>query len=105
MLQILPTSYTLEDGWFKHSYKASELERSVDNDFLYMTVVVKMPEESFEVEVVSLTLMCKYSLKDQSVKNTVSVSGTEANQSRVGIGYLRYSLNLDSKNKVSLIFE
>ena len=105
MLQILPTSYTLEDGWFKHSYKASELERSVDDDFLYMTFVVKMPEESSEVEGDSLRFMCKYSLKDQSVKNTVSVSGTEANQSRVGIGYLRYSLNLDSKNKVSFIFE
>ena len=70
-----------------------------------MTVVVEMPEESSEVEGVSLRFMCKYSLKDQSVKSTSSVSGTDANESRVGIGYLRYSLNLDSTNKVSVIFE
>ena len=105
MFPNLPSSYTLEDGWFKHNYRASELERSVDDDFLYMTAVMKMPEENFEVEGVSLRFMCKYSLKDQSVKSTSSVSGGDANESRVGIGYLRYSLNLDSTNKVSSILK
>ena len=109
LLPNLPKNYIINDGWFKRSYKASELERRVDDDFLYMTAVMMMPEKKFIVNGVSLftttraemRFMCKYSLKDQSVKSSVTVSGTETNETRVGVGYLQYSLDLDSTNKVS----
>ena len=111
MLPNLPEKYIIEDGWFKRNYRASELERRIDDEFLYMTAAMMMPEKTLVIDGASIftttraemKFTCKYSLKDQSVESTVNVSGSDANESRVGVGYLRYSLNLDSKSKVSFI--
>lgn len=107
LLPNLPEKYIIEDGWFKRNYRASELERRIDDEFLYMTAAMMMPEKTLVIDGASIftttraemKFTCKYSLKDQSVESTVNISGSDDNESRVGIGYLRYSLDLDSTSK------